>query len=85
MIVFVDGDGTARDVAEAVGTDVLVLGVPAGIKMYSGVFGVTPRDTAAILREFIEGRTTLRIVNVLEANEEACRRGLLKLKPLESY
>ncbi|MDR9411407.1 MAG: NAD(+)/NADH kinase [Haloquadratum sp.] len=50
LIVFVGGDGTAVDVASGIrGTEVPLLGVPAGVKIYSGVFASTPEAAAQII------------------------------------
>src|SRR6516225_1434693 len=38
LIVFCGGDGTARDVLKGVREDFPVIGVPAGVKVYSTVF-----------------------------------------------
>lgn len=56
LIVFCGGDGTARDVCEACGDSVAVLGIPAGVKMYSGCFSVNPIAGGELLSDFISGK-----------------------------
>jgi len=76
LIVFVGGDGTARDILEIAGTDIPVLGVPAGVKMYSAVFAQTPYHAAEIVNEFAEG-IALEEREVIDIDEDAFRRGKL--------
>lgn len=54
ILIFVGGDGTARDILEAIGQQVPVLGVPAGVKMYSGVFAYTPRHAAEVVNNLLD-------------------------------
>ena len=75
LVVFCGGDGTARDVCGVTGEATPVLGVPAGVKMFSGVFGVTPRHTARILHDHLLGRLESVQVEVLDIDEERYRRG----------
>jgi len=75
IILFCGGDGTARDVAAAAaGTP--ILGIPAGVKMFSGVFALRPGEVAAILT----GAFDLREAEVMDIDEDAYRRGELRAR-----
>jgi len=78
LLVFAGGDGTARDVAAAVGTAVPALGIPAGVKMHSAVFGVTPRACAAVISSMLAGRyLAMEEREVVDLDEDARRAGHL--------
>lgn len=80
LVLFCGGDGTARDVYSVVGDIVPMLGIPAGVKMYSAVFATTPAAAAAILREGCSpgGSFHFRDAEVVDVDEEAYRDGVLK-------
>lgn len=72
LVLFVGGDGTAVDVVEALDdAETPILGVPAGVKVYSSVFAVTPRAAGRIAADFDE--TERREVN--DVDEDAFRGG----------
>ncbi|MFB6127031.1 MAG: ATP-NAD kinase family protein [Halolamina sp.] len=72
LVVFVGGDGTAADVAEATeGTATPILGVPAGVKVYSSVFAVSPEDAGRIVADY--ERTERR--EVTDIDEDDYREG----------
>lgn len=73
LIVFCGGDGTARDICQRVEGRVPLLGIPSGVKMYSGVFGITPELTAALIAGFIQDRLELVEVDVIDLDEEHYR------------
>jgi predicted polyphosphate/ATP-dependent NAD kinase len=76
LILFCGGDGTARDIFDIVGRDVPILGIPAGVKMYSGVFAVNPGIAAEIVSKF--EIQSLRDSEVMDVDEDAYRAGELK-------
>ncbi|MFC6836285.1 ATP-NAD kinase family protein [Halomarina ordinaria] len=70
LVLFVGGDGTAVDVAEVLeagGVETPMLGVPAGVKVYSSVFAVTPRAAGRIAATY--ERTADREVNDIDEDE----------------
>jgi predicted polyphosphate/ATP-dependent NAD kinase len=75
LILFCGGDGTARDIFSVAGKAVPMLGIPAGVKMYSGVFAITPVAAAELVAG--AGTTTLRDAEIMDVDEEAYRSGVL--------
>ncbi len=73
LILFCGGDGTARDICAVTGATVPILGIPSGVKMYSGVFGTTPTRTAQVLFDFLDGRLDTAPVDVLDIDETEYR------------
>jgi predicted polyphosphate/ATP-dependent NAD kinase len=74
LVLFVGGDGTAADVAKALveaESDTPMLGVPAGVKVYSSVFAVSPEDAATVAAGF----TRVEEREVMDIDEDAYRDG----------
>ena len=55
LLVFAGGDGTARDIASVLPPRLPVVGIPAGVKMRSGVFGLSPEAAGDVVSEFALG------------------------------
>jgi predicted polyphosphate/ATP-dependent NAD kinase len=85
-VLFVGGDGTARDVVGEVGTRVPVLGVPSGVKMRSGVFGTTPEAAGEAAGRYLAepGRFALADAEVLDAPDAALESELFGLARVPS-
>lgn len=77
IVVFVGGDGTARDIATVLGPGDVSLGIPAGVKMQSGVFARSPETAAAILAEFARNPGRTSEADVVDIDEEARRAGVI--------
>lgn len=74
LILFAGGDGTARDIFKAVEDRVPAIGIPAGVKIYSPVYGSTPQSSGELaLRYLRDGNLPLLSEEVVDADEEAIR------------
>jgi predicted polyphosphate/ATP-dependent NAD kinase len=75
LLLFAGGDGTAREILAAVGSNLPVLGIPAGVKMRSGVFASTPEAAGDAALAFLRDDATasLRDGEVVDLDEQALR------------
>jgi predicted polyphosphate/ATP-dependent NAD kinase len=79
LIVFCGGDGTARDIASSAG-DIPILGIPAGVKMHSGVFAISPQAAAELTLAYARGELKVRETEIVDVDEELYRQGELQTR-----
>ena len=80
LIFFCGGDGTARDIFEIVSTKLPILGIPSGVKMHSGVFGINTSASAKMLHEFVNKHLTIGDAEIMDLDEERYRKGEWNIK-----
>ena len=83
IVLFAGGDGTARNVHDALETESrqLVLGIPCGVKMHSGVFAVSPEAAGIVIQQLIEGELVgVTAREVRDIDEEALRAGTVNAR-----
>lgn len=79
LIVFSGGDGTARDIYDAVGQSIPTLGIPTGVKIHSSVYAINPLAAGKILAAYIQDdhSVEMRDAEVMDLDEEALRSDLV--------
>jgi predicted polyphosphate/ATP-dependent NAD kinase len=82
LIAFVGGDGTAEDIFDAMKgcQQTPVVGVPSGVKMYSGVFAVNPSDAVEVVLAYSQGRAEVTELEVVDSDEKAVRDDVFTVK-----
>lgn len=85
IILFAGGDGTARNIADALQQEKaeqqVVLGVPSGVKMHSGVYAITPEAAGEILLCLLKKQlVNIQACDVRDIDEVLFREGKVKTK-----
>jgi predicted polyphosphate/ATP-dependent NAD kinase len=76
LILFAGGDGTARNICEVVENHCPVVGVPAGCKIHSGVYAITPKAAGKVAAQVIQGElVSLMSGEVKDIDETEFRAG----------
>lgn len=76
LLLFAGGDGTARNIYNAIGAKMPALGIPAGVKIHSAVYANHPRSAGEVALKYLQGELeTLREAEVMDIDEEAFRQG----------
>ena len=77
LLLFAGGDGTARDIHDAIGAQLPLLGIPAGVKMHSGIFAHSPEAAARACEEMLRNgsRLSVRTADIADVDEQAARAG----------
>ncbi|MEM9256139.1 MAG: ATP-NAD kinase family protein [Pseudomonadota bacterium] len=79
LLLFVGGDGTARDVHDVVKDRLPTLGIPSGVKMQSGVFALSPEAAGELLHRLARGGLVdLQRREVRDIDEQALREGSVR-------
>ena len=89
IILFAGGDGTARNIAKVVAlnakqkasSQIPVLGIPAGCKIHSGVYAITPKAAGRVVELMVTKQlVTLTEGDVMDIDESLFRQGIVKAK-----
>lgn len=81
LIFFVVGDGAARDIYDAIDLNAVVVGVLAGVKIYSGVFASSPEAAGEFTAIYLKGEIKDTIEQkVMDIDEEKFRQGIFSVR-----
>lgn len=81
LLLFAGGDGTARNICSIVADSTTVLGIPAGCKIHSGVYAISPLAAGKLLAKLVAGElVSQQEAAVMDIDETAFRQGVVKAR-----
>ena len=86
LILYAGGDGTTRDIVNALAelgdeaAKTPLIGVPGGVKMHSGCFATTPKAAAEVALAFMIGDLRTGVTEVMDLDEEIYQQGVWKVR-----
>lgn len=81
LLLFVGGDGTARDVYEGVKDKIVTLGIPSGVKIHSPVYAINPKNAGVVVYKYITDKIkSTSMKEVIDLDENIYRKGRVNTK-----
>lgn len=80
LLLFVGGDGTARDIFDVIDRKTPCLGIPAGVKVYSAVFSTNPHSGGNLTAMYLDGEATLTDAEILDVDESDFREDRISVR-----
>lgn len=81
ILLFAGGDGTARDIYQVTPEQQLVLGIPAGVKIHSGVYAISPAGAGRVIEKILQGElSSIHNADVMDIDEQAFRQGTVRAR-----